>query len=541
MAVFVKKNKKKIYMGFMILIIFVQVLVMIWFGSQKEGFHIDETFTYNLSNSYKQPFTSLLPNYMKTWHTSSFWNDSLTVQPSERFAYDAVIRNQTMDVHPPLYYILFHTISSLFPDVFSMWFGLGLNIVFFALSLLVLYFITKGFIGDTLWALLPSLLYGFSIGAVNTILFIRMYAMHTFFCLIFVYFHQLLWKNLKGTIGRKYVYLLFYVFSTTLLGFLTHYYFLVFAFFLSAAYCFYLLFKKQLKKLLFYCITMFSSLLTGYLLFPSSLAHLLKSNRGIEAFDNLLSTNFFAKIKSLIDIVNREHFNGMIKVFFALLFAVFFAYTIIRLIALKKGDVSTFLPQKSIFFFILVFVFVAYFVTIAKVAPYVSTARYIFNLYPLLYLLIFLFLFFILSSCQKYVKSLLLAAFLAPFILFDIQYYPTHQWVTDLYIGYGDKINFVRTEQPTTPAIYLTERNTAYASNTLLLREFAQSYNTDEKSLTDTIDILNNTMENSFFISISRHFSDSPEEIIQKIIEATPFSSYELFIQNADTIYFIRK
>lgn len=54
-----------------------------------------------------------------------------------------VTRMQTYDVHPPFYYLLLHTVCSLFPGRFSKWSGIGLNIVLFVLSWSVLAKLTR--------------------------------------------------------------------------------------------------------------------------------------------------------------------------------------------------------------------------------------------------------------------------------------------------------------------------------------------------------------------------------------------------------------
>ena len=60
--------------------------------------------------------------------------DYFTVQRGHEFDYATVWKNQSEDVHPPLYYVFVHTISSFFPGSFSKWFGLAVNILFYILS-----------------------------------------------------------------------------------------------------------------------------------------------------------------------------------------------------------------------------------------------------------------------------------------------------------------------------------------------------------------------------------------------------------------------
>ncbi len=59
-----------------------------------------------------------------------FYNNYFAVKKNERFDYRKVWKNQKNDVHPPIYYILLHTICSFFPGKFSWWYAGSINIFF---------------------------------------------------------------------------------------------------------------------------------------------------------------------------------------------------------------------------------------------------------------------------------------------------------------------------------------------------------------------------------------------------------------------------
>ena len=52
--------------------------------------------------------------------------DNLYELDNYKYVYDL----QSYDVHPPVYYFMLHTVCSVMPGVFSMWQGIGLNILF---------------------------------------------------------------------------------------------------------------------------------------------------------------------------------------------------------------------------------------------------------------------------------------------------------------------------------------------------------------------------------------------------------------------------
>ena len=98
----------------LIVILLLQTFFMVYFGMKKEGFHDDEMATYTLSN-YKDGFIIRSKNLITQWVDGDVLFDVLTVSEEESFSYKAVYENQERDVHPPLYYYIIHTISSLLP------------------------------------------------------------------------------------------------------------------------------------------------------------------------------------------------------------------------------------------------------------------------------------------------------------------------------------------------------------------------------------------------------------------------------------------
>ena len=151
-------------------------------GARKDGFDIDEFFTYGLANSYHQPFLNAETGH---WISGKAFSDYLTAS-GHAHEYLNVYENQIADVHPPLYYLFVHAVCSVFRNPpFTKWTGIGLNLFFFSLTQLGLLLLSARLLSDgerltlTPSALLPGLLYGLSAGAASSVVFIRMYAMMT--------------------------------------------------------------------------------------------------------------------------------------------------------------------------------------------------------------------------------------------------------------------------------------------------------------------------------------------------------------------------
>ena len=88
---FLHANKTRIIL---IALVMSQVIVMLWFGMHKKGFHVDEIFSYGLSNSYFKPFLQSEPEFGKRLYSSYELQDYLVVNNDEKFEYASVIYNQ---------------------------------------------------------------------------------------------------------------------------------------------------------------------------------------------------------------------------------------------------------------------------------------------------------------------------------------------------------------------------------------------------------------------------------------------------------------
>ncbi len=307
------KSKRKVCVALVLIILLCNCIILLIFAN-KSNMHVDEVWSYGLSNSYKKPFLydwcigtgeigSELRNYKleegeedpfisdknnsfyEQWHTGKEFNDYLTVQEGQRFDYANVYYNQTCDVHPPLYYFLLHTVCSFFPDSFSIWYGACINLFFYTLSLIALFFLGRQVFNSDKKALLAVAVWGLSRAGLSTVAFLRMYLMMSFFTILLAYLHMRLVKDYK----LKYVAL---IFAVNVAGFLTQYYFYIFSFFITASVCFYLLFKKQIKRLLIYAFTVLASVGAAILVFPATIVHLTQGAYTKDTVDGLLGSLF---------------------------------------------------------------------------------------------------------------------------------------------------------------------------------------------------------------------------------------------------------
>ena len=67
------KNTKTKRMLAVSALLAVGLALMLYYGAHKQGYHVDELYTYELAN-YPGGFYALEDGYMDTWHDGSFYS-----------------------------------------------------------------------------------------------------------------------------------------------------------------------------------------------------------------------------------------------------------------------------------------------------------------------------------------------------------------------------------------------------------------------------------------------------------------------------------
>lgn len=391
----------KIINWLLLFVILFQIFVIIYFGMKKSNLYGDEILTFNLANRYYEPFLGNAGPYFNRWLSSDFWNTVITVSGKHRFAYDSVYYNQARDVHPPFYYYLIHTICSFFPGVFSKWFGILPNIVFFILTQLVIYQIGNTITANRIFSISLVIFYGFSWGIINNIVYIRMYAMLSFWAIVSFYLHIKLIKQFNHKI-------LFLTLLTAWLGTLTQYYFLVYQFFVSLGFCIYLLWHKKKKELIQYSLGFLLVMILAVGYFPPLINHFTKTTQGKTAFQNLYRSSYIDRIKTFAHIISKDLFGAHILWAIKGYFAILIFKGISKILNIKGNLTRKYVEvmvsmnhnkliakydfqEKDYIVIYMAFVSLFYFSVISKVAPY-FVSRYLVIIYPLIS---FVFIYFL--------------------------------------------------------------------------------------------------------------------------------------------------
>lgn len=270
----------------LLILLGIQFCILIYFACQKQGMHFDEYYSYFTTNNSGGRAVN-----DRQWLSGEDMKKDFYVQPGEQFRYGKVIELQSYDVHPPVFYLLLHTVCSLMPGIYSIWQGLALNIVYALIAAVFLYLIIEKLTQSQWAALLISLICITNPGVISNVMFIRMYMLLTMWMTIAIWLHLCM--------GDKWHWRFFLLNGVlAYVGFLTHYYYLIFLFFLETAYWMPRL-KKEWKRFLAYGVSMLGAGSLAVLSYPACLGHIFAGYRGKQATGNLLN---------LMDIQTRWHF-----------------------------------------------------------------------------------------------------------------------------------------------------------------------------------------------------------------------------------------
>lgn len=382
-----KVNRPRAKKWLLFVILAILVLWVFFAASRKQEYHIDEMYSYVLSNSSHADKLSSDDHIWSAWIRPEELSSFVTVQDGERFAYGRVYLNNTTDCHPPLYYWMLHTVCSFFPGWFGKWTGLGLNLLIFAATLLVIWRSSVLLIGDRWLALLPVLLYGFSPVALETVTFIRMYMLLTMLASLLVYLHI---KMMKFGMDHGSILLTWFILY---LGSMTHYYFIVLGFW-GVLFFGLMNWKSSPNKTTVYGIGCLAAELLFFLSYPYVFQHATgteTNNVGVEVRRNLFNWRLW--IHQSIALGKRQvgvfTYWQVLSSLFALVIGFALIFLLISALLQRKRQDRTRLfrePVTNRAFYWMSAVFAATFLSISFIGGEYVFLRYLYFIEPVLYL-----------------------------------------------------------------------------------------------------------------------------------------------------------
>ena len=436
---------KRINSHYMLIIILVGILVLgTYHVSRKSGYYVDEGMTLFLANGKyngavtsitEYGFTDFLSTYVwrgnitstvrnvyamlqEVLHAGNYseegtveWYDAarkmlqgesnwisgeelyeqISVTEQTRFQYPQVYLNQMLDVHPPLYYVVVHTVFSVCGG--GNYFDsclFSINITFLLGTCVILYCMVKRFWNSVATAGLAVALYGFSQGFFSCALYFRMYAMETFFVLLTLWLH--LCMKEKHWELRKWEWLR--LDAIVLLGFMTHYYYILFMLPLFVVTACRMRGKENRAKLWIYVRNMVYTGIISLFIWPFSVYHIFFGYRGTEAMSNFNFHGILNKLASYSTILARAFFFESTVV----LVIVFFAMLLYCIWRWKKYGEKLQNWQE------IVIPSIVYGMIVIKIAP-AESDRYIMCLFPIIGMLMAIVLTNMINALAQGLKA----------------------------------------------------------------------------------------------------------------------------------------
>lgn len=388
-----------------------QMAMALFFCVQKKGFHEDEFYTY-----YSTARTNGFYVEDQSWMDAETIRDEFVVLPGQQFRYGLVRQVQSWDVHPPVYYWIFHTVASLVPGVFSKWIGLSVNLLCHGINILLLAWLCYRISGgQKKLTLILTGFYWMTPAALSGVVFIRMYELLTTWVLLCAGLHVteiLRMKENRSDVreeklsGKRF---LIPMMGVTYLGYLTQYYYAVFLFFAGFGFVVWLVVReRKLRNVLYYAGTQAVALALSYVTYPACLGQMFRGQRGAQATENFLDlSNTWERLVYFYDLLNEYVFGKYLLVFWLLLVVLL---------------ISRVLEKRRIFpeickdagrepqVWLLVFAVAGYFVTVSKTGLlYEGTSiRYQLPVYGMVVLLLLMAMKTIWESKARYIILLCL-------------------------------------------------------------------------------------------------------------------------------------
>lgn len=307
----------------LIVLLAIQIGLCLWFASHKAGLFQDESYTFFLANGW---WLDSSPQQGFIYHDGEPWHSWTSVQSFLGIDFSKLYLNQASDNHPPLYYLLFSFAYSLFPGSSDPIIGCALNTIFSVISTLLVYALARQLGTSEELALGLSFIWAINPGMINSMLYLRMYCLLTVFFLAasVLAIRSLSEEALSWATAIA-------LFSVSVAGFLTQYFFVLFAFplYLICGIC--LLVRGRA-----WCAAKFAGATVGGIacavaIFPPSIGHLLASGRGKEALGRAATgDSFLAFFKQDWHLLNTTVFGGILPGIVAITLA-------LTLIAVMRG------------------------------------------------------------------------------------------------------------------------------------------------------------------------------------------------------------
>ena len=336
-------------------------------------------------------------------------------------------------------------------------------------------------------------------------MFQRMYMMLTFFTTAFLYLNLFIVKS-EYKVNKKTQILLA---ITAILGFLTQYFFAIYAALVAIVMIVLFIKNKETKELFKYIRTLVISAVIGIVLFPFSIDHMLNSDRKIGGFQ---STNYADRVLTYFNMILR-YFGSKWEIMLAL-----FAIALLAILIKRK-------TERGITA-VIIFPTIIYIMLVAKLAEFLEL-RYVMNILPIVAIMIMMAI----GSIFENKKYNIMLATVALILLVGYGFltekplylYKDYNKYIDISKKYSDD-DLVYVGYTFFDHIQSLPEFTNYKKTFMIYNDQTDRLKDDEE-LSD---------KNEFILSVHRNME--PEKVVSEVLEYTGFSNYELIYEGDQEI-----
>lgn len=302
-----EQRSRTIARSALILVILVQAILCCWLAFNKAGLFQDESYTFLLAN---ESWLDAVPEEGVVYQDGEPWQSWASVEQFLGINPDKLYENQATDNHPPLYYTLFSLAYSLFPGATTPVIGVMMNAIFALVGTALLYLLCRALRAPRSLSVALCAVWAVNAGMANSAVYLRMY------CLLSVFFTAAALVSVRHlNASRSGIPLLVATLVITACGFLTQYFFVLFAFPLYLMTGIALLARRRIACAAKFAVATLGGIACGMLAFPPSVSHLFSSSRGQGALERAATgDSFWSFLVEDWRLLNDGIFGGLLPV-----------------------------------------------------------------------------------------------------------------------------------------------------------------------------------------------------------------------------------
>ena len=401
-------DRSVLHRGVLVLALILILANAIRYGAKKEDYFFDEKCSFSFANMIDVTageFWQLLKDHdfdilstmqdqqnasmsEGTRFTDEEASSYMYVKEGKRFRYFGTILADMADSHPPLYYLLFHTICSFFINMPLMYVGLLINYVCLMITCFLVYLICKKY-ADGFCAIIATLYYGLSFDFINNATYIRNYAILTLWFALLLYLHIDLFDE-GGELNKK---RLRAICAVEILAMLTQFFAAIFIIPLFVINI--LRMKAHKLKARPYVKSQVITGIIYLIIWPVSVFQVLFDESAYEVRGSILSPALIGKLKGFASLLKNSLFAGKSAVLLVCFAVVAVAMVLFRRKNMKGQTLTAAMGSKKVEKAVLLLVPTAvYYIFTAISSPW-ATDRYEMAIIPEISILVVLAFWFL--------------------------------------------------------------------------------------------------------------------------------------------------